>query len=220
MPIPMREHWDAVYGRKPPDRVSWYRPHLEQSLRFIEAARLDRDAAIIDVGGGASTLVDDLLGRGFTNLTVLDVSPRAIEAARARLGERAARVRWLVADVTQADLPAGGYDFWHDRAVFHFLRDEADRHRYVGAVERAVKPGGHVMVATFGPEGPTQCSGLDVVRYGADELHAEFGAAFEKVAAATEVHTTPWGGAQQFVYCLCRRGGARFSSSSSVPPSS
>jgi SAM-dependent methyltransferase len=204
-----REHWEAVYERKPADQVSWYRPHLEQSLGFIDTAGLAPDAAIIDVGGGAATLVDDLLARGHSNVTVLDVSPRAIDAARVRLGSRAERVHWLAADITAVELPPAAYDFWHDRAVFHFLRDEADRRRYVAAVRRSVKPGGHVLVATFGPEGPTKCSGLDIVRYGADELHAAFGADFQKVGSATEVHTTPWGSEQQFVYCYCRLSAPR-----------
>jgi SAM-dependent methyltransferase len=184
--------------------VSWYRPHLDQSLRFIAAAGLAPDAAIIDVGGGASTLVDDLLERGHSNITVLDVSPKAIDSAKARLGKRAARVHWLVADITTADLVPAAYDFWHDRAVFHFLRDATERRRYVATVRSAVKTGGHVLVATFGPQGPSQCSGLDVARYDADGLHAEFGADFHKVESATEVHTTPWGAEQQFVYCYCR----------------
>jgi len=199
-----REHWENVYERKQPDQVSWYRPHLEQSLRFIEAAGLAADAPIIDVGGGASTLVDDLLARGHSNLTVLDVSPRAIESAKARLGTRAADVHWLVADITTVDLPPAAYAFWHDRAVFHFLRDEAERRRYVATVRRSVKPGGHVLVATFGPAGPTTCSGLDVVRYGADQLYAQFGADFQKVDDAIEIHTTPGASEQQFVYCACR----------------
>ena len=198
------EHWETVYERKRPEQVSWYRPHLEQSLRFIEAAGLTPDAAIIDVGGGASTLVDDLLERGHSNITVLDVSARAIDAAKARLARRAAGVHWLVADITTVDLAPAAYDLWHDRAVFHFLRDGDERRRYVAAVTRSVKPGGHVLVATFGPEGPTKCSGLDVVRYGAHELHAEFGAGFQEVDSATEVHTTPSGVEQQFVYCHCR----------------
>ena len=201
------EHWETVYGLKGPDQMSWYRPHLERSLRFIEEARLEREAAIIDVDGGASTLVDDLLARGYVNISVLDISPKAIEAAKARLGDRTAAVRWLVADITQVRLAAQAYDFWHDRAVFHFLRDAEDRRRYVAAVTRSVKPGGHVLIATFGPEGPTRCSGLEVERYSPDELHAQFGGAFEKVGSSTELHSTPWGTEQQFVYCYCRLRG-------------
>jgi len=201
------EHWEAVYERKQPEQVSWYRPHLEQSLRFIEAAGLAPDAAIIDVGGGASTLVDDLLERGHSDITVLDVSARAIDAAKARLGKRAAGVHWLVADITTVDLAPTAYDFWHDRAVFHFLREETERRRYVAADRRSVRPGGHVLIATFGPDGPTKCSGLDVVRYAADELHAALGVDFEIVDSSTEVHTTPSGIEQQFVYCHCRLRG-------------
>jgi SAM-dependent methyltransferase len=202
-----REHWASVYETRPPDQVSWYRPHLERSLRFIEGAAPGADAAIIDVGGGASTLVDDLLDRGYTNVTVLDVAAPAIEAAKARLGERAARVHWLAADITQVDLAADGYDLWHDRAVFHFLREEADRRRYVAAAARAVKPGGHLVIATFGPEGPPRCSGLEVARYGAADLSAQFGADFRMVDSAIEIHTTPHGAAQQFVYYLGQRAG-------------
>lgn len=200
----VREHWESVYEHKGPSQVSWYRAHLEHSLRFIERAGLGRDAAIIDVGGGASTLVDDLLARGYLDVTVLDISAKAMESAKARLGDRAEAVKWLVADITQAEPRTNAYDFWHDRAVFHFLRDEEDRRRYVSAVKRSLKPGGHILVATFGPEGPTRCSGLDVVRYGPEELHAEFGSAFQKVGSLTEVHSTPWGAEQQFVYCYCR----------------
>jgi SAM-dependent methyltransferase len=198
------EHWEAVYGSKDPTQVSWYRPHLEQSLRFIEEARLDREAAVIDVGGGASTLVDDLVARGYRNVSVLDVSSKALESAQARLGERAAAVHWVLADITQAQLPPHVYDFWHDRAVFHFLVDDDQRRRYVAAVSRSVKPGGHILVATFGPEGPTRCSGLDVMRYGPEGLHAEFGGGFQKVESLTEIHSTPGGAEQQFCYCYCR----------------
>ena len=199
-----REHWEGIYGRKASDQVSWYRPHLERSLAFIERAAVPPDGAIIDVGGGASTLVDDLLARGHRDLTVLDLAATAIEVARARLGARAGDVRWIVGDVTRVELPRHAYDYWHDRAVFHFLRDADERRRYVAAVRHALKPGGHVLVATFGPDGPERCSGLDVVRYSADGLHAEFGGEFLKVDGATERHTTPWGGEQEFVYCYCR----------------
>jgi len=199
-----QEHWEAVHGGKAADRVSWYRPHLERSIAFIEGAGLPQSAAIIDVGGGSSTLVDDLLGRGFSDLTVLDLSATAIARARQRLGARAAAVSWIVADITQVELPLHRFDFWHDRAVFHFLRQAEARQRYVAAVRRALKPGGHIVVATFGPQGPERCSGLEVMRYSADDLHGQFGSPFEKVASCEEIHRTPWGSEQEFVYCYCR----------------
>ena len=196
--------WESVYQRKGAEKVSWFRPHLERSLEFIETACGAPDSAIIDVGGGASTLADDLLARGYSNVTVLDLSSSAIDAARARLGLRADQVRWLVDDVCTAALPERAFDFWHDRAVFHFLRDPEARQSYVEAVRRALKPGGHIVVATFGLDGPARCSGLDVVRYDADGLHAEFGNAFVKLGSCLELHKTPWGSEQQFVYCYCR----------------
>ena len=199
-----KEHWDAVYRTKRADGVSWFRPHLERSLAFLEAAKVGLDARVIDVGGGTSTFVDDLLERGYTNVTVLDLSQAALDAARARLGERASRVEWICADVTEARLPEATYDFWHDRAVFHFLRDPGARARYVDAVRRALKPGGHIVVATFGPHGPEKCSGLEVMRFSAEALHDEFGDDFARLADATEMHTTPWGTEQEFVYCYCR----------------
>lgn len=169
------EHWDKVYERRPPEQVSWYQPHLERSLELVERAGLSLDAAIVDVGGGTSTLVDDLLDRGYTRLTVLDISATAIANARERLGPRAGTVTWFTGDITRLELPSNAFDFWHDRAVFHFLREEQARARYVAAVRRALKPGGHIVVATFGPAGPERCSGLDVMRYSADELHGQFG---------------------------------------------
>jgi SAM-dependent methyltransferase len=199
-----KDHWEAVYAGKSPDRVSWFRPHLEQSLRFLGAAKIGREAAIIDVGGGASTFVDDLVERGYTNVTVLDLSQTALDAAKARLGGRASAVRWICADVTRADLPEHAYDFWHDRAVFHFLVDTEARRRYFVAVSRSVRPGGHIVVATFGPHGPETCSGLDVLRFAPDALHAEFGDEFTRIADATELHDTPLGNEQEFVYCYCR----------------
>ena len=202
-----KAHWESIYGSKAPDQVSWYTPHLGRSLSLIAQAGLAKDAAIVDVGGGASTLVDDLLALDYSNLTVLDISSRAIEAAKARLGARADLVNWVTADITRVELPEHFFDFWHDRAVFHFLLEEAARRRYVEVVRHALKPGGHIVVATFGPSGPEQCSGLDVLRYGADELHAEFGSPFRKVSSSTELHQTPWGSEQEFVYCYCRVAG-------------
>lgn len=196
-------HWDSIYGEKAPDEVSWFRPHLETSLSLIERSANDASARIIDVGGGESTLVDDLLAHGYTNLTVLDISQTAIDVTKARLGDRAHGVEWIVADVTRADFPPGSYDVWHDRAVFHFLTEASSRAAYIQRVARAVKPGGHVVIGTFGPEGPTKCSGLDVQRYDADSLHGEFGARFRLIDSLKELHRTPFGAAQQFLYCFC-----------------
>ena len=198
------EHWEAVYGHKGAEEVSWYRPHLDRSLSFIEAAGLSQMAAILDVGGGPSTFVDDLLERGYRNITVLDLSERALGQAKERLGPRAASVTWLVGDITTLALPEHHFQFWHDRAVFHFLTDEPARQRYVSAVRHALKPKGHIVVATFGFSGPDRCSGLPVVRYSSEGIHDQFGVEFEKIDTATEIHHTPWGTEQAFVYCFCR----------------
>jgi ubiquinone/menaquinone biosynthesis C-methylase UbiE len=198
-------HWESVYRSKPPDAVSWYRPHLDLSLRLIESALPDREAAIIDVGGGESTLVDDLLARGYHNLTVLDISRTALEVAKRRLGKSAEQIRWIQADVTQAPLAKSSYDAWHDRAVFHFLTASEDRIAYVRAVMRTVRPGGHVIVGTFGTRGPEKCSGLSVMRYDAPGLHGEFGERFQLIDSFNELHRTPFGTMQQFLYCYCRR---------------
>ena len=202
-----REHWEGIYRKKGPGEVSWYRPHLERSLGFLDRAGLTTDASILDVGGGASTLVDDLLRRGFTRVAVLDLSQAAIDQAKARLGSAADRVEWIVGDVTDVELPEHAYDFWHDRAVFHFLVDEEARRRYVTQVRRALKPNGHIVVATFGPEGPEKCSGLPVMRYSAEGIHDQFGNEFRKIGSERETHETPWGAEQEFVYCYCRMPG-------------
>lgn len=199
------EHWQEVYSKKSPDQVSWYRPHLEQSLDFIRSGVFESDARIVDVGGGASTLVDDLLDEGYRNVAVIDIADRALAAAKTRLGERAALVDWLVGDVTTELLPRRSIDFWHDRAVFHFLTEVDARAAYLAQVHRAMKPGGHILVATFGLDGPETCSGLPVARYDSESIHAVFGEMYEKVGAAAEQHETPWGTAQSFVYCFCRR---------------
>lgn len=199
-----QEHWEKIYGTKPPDQVSWYRPHLDTSLALIERVAADRSRSIIDVGGGASTLVDDLIAHGYRNVTVLDISQAALDIARKRLGEVSRSAHWLQADVTApAAFSARTYDIWHDRAVFHFLTTPEQRLAYVRNVIAGVKPGGHVIVGTFGPEGPQKCSGLDVVRYDADSLHDEFGGRFRLLESSKELHQTPFGTTQEFLYCYC-----------------
>lgn len=200
-----KEHWEQVYETKAETEVSWFQPHAELSLKLIRAANASNDVSIIDVGGGASTLVDDLLAAGSRKLTVLDLSAAALAKARQRLGERAAAVTWIEGNILDAPLPAQAYDVWHDRAVFHFLTDEAERHAYVAAVLHAVKPGGLVIVATFAEDGPTKCSCLPVMRYAASELHAQFGAPFQMLGHEKESHHTPGGNEQKFVYCFCRK---------------
>ena len=198
-----KSHWENVYATKAATAVSWFQAHADLSLRLIAETGASTDASIIDVGGGASTLVDDLLARGYTSLCVLDLSAAALNAARARLGRDAEQVRWIEGDITSIALPAHAYDLWHDRAVFHFLTGEAQRRAYVAAVLRSVKPGGHVIVSTFAEDGPLQCSGLPVMRYSADQLHAEFGAPITLLRHTREAHQTPSGKLQQFIYCYC-----------------
>jgi len=200
-----KTHWENVYQSKSDRQVSWYREHLDNSLRMILETKVGREAAIIDVGGGSATLVDDLLENGFADITVLDISSSAIEKSRTRLGERAAQIEWLEADITRAALPENRFDVWHDRAVFHFLTDAADRRKYVAQVMRSLKIGGHIIVASFGLNGPQKCSGLDVVRYSPETMHEEFGGNFKLVNSLNETHETPFGTTQEFVYCYCRK---------------
>lgn len=200
-----KDHWEKVYSTKASDGVSWYQPHAEQSMALIRASGVAKNASIVDVGGGASTLVDDLLADGYNRLTVLDLSAEALAVSQRRLGPPARNVRWIEADITQADFEHHSIDVWHDRAVFHFLTSAQDREAYVRQVLHAVKPGGHVIVATFGENGPLQCSGLPVMRYAPDGLHAEFGQAFTLLSHQEQLHHTPFGTDQQFVYCMCRK---------------
>lgn len=201
MTMDTKSHWQNVYKTKATDQVSWYRPHLETSLALVERACTGLTSSIIDVGGGESTLVDDLLARGYLNLTVLDIAETALKKTQGRLGKAAEKVHWLAADVTCATLQARSYDVWHDRAVFHFLTTPEQRRAYVEMAAFATKPGGHVIVGAFGPEGPTRCSGLDALRYDADSLHGEFGVRFRLVDSLKELHVTPFGNTQQFLYC-------------------
>ena len=198
-------HWDKVYAIKRPEMLSWYRPHLETSLALIERVASSLSAPIIDVGGGASTLADDLLLRGYEDVTVLDISKTAIDAARRRLGPDAGRVRWIVADILETRLERHAYEIWHDRAVFHFLTRPDQRVAYVEQLVRAVQPGGHLVISTFGPAGPTTCSGLDVKRYDEKMLQDEFGKQFELIEGSRELHHTPEGITQEFLHCCFRR---------------
>src|SRR5438874_3770261 len=197
-----KAHWESIYRNKLATQVSWYQLHARRSLDLIRRVSPPPDGAIIDVGGGASTLIDDLLDAGYHDLTVLDLSAAALAVARARLGTRANAVRWMEADVLNASLPKAGYSVWHDRAAFHFLTAPADRARYVAQVRQAVRVGGFVLVATFADDGPTRCSGLDVHRYSPGALHAEFGAPFRLMTSEREEHLTPAGVRQAFIYCL------------------
>lgn len=197
-------HWDSVYRTRAHENLSWYLPHLERSIDIIARVAPDPAAAIIDVGGGESTLVDDLLAKGYRDITVLDVSMTAVRFSWERVGPLASHVTWTVADITKVALPSQRYDVWHDRAVFHFLTTPEARNAYVERVAGSMKVGGYVVVATFGPQGPTKCSGLDVVRYDADSLHAQFGRHFRLMESTTEIHYTPFGTNQQFLYCLCK----------------
>ena len=200
-------HWQEVYEKKGATAVSWYAPHLERSFELIlEVA--PPGAAIIDIGGGASTLVDDLLAAGFHALTVLDISSAALDITRRRLGKRGDNIHWIPADITRVALPAAAYDVWHDRAAFHFLTEEADRRAYVATLSRCLRDGGHAVIATFAPEGPSRCSGLEVVRYDAASLQAQLGDGFSLTRSLEESHTTPAGIAQRFVFCAFRKTAA------------
>lgn len=204
-PEPAQAHWENVYRSRPADAVSWFRPHLDLSLALLQQAGLEPGSRLIDIGGGASTLVDDLLARGLQDITVLDLSPAALAVARERLGPRAAAVRWLAADVLDAPLPAAGYDLWHDRAVLHFLTDAAAAARYAGQAARAIRRGGHAVIGGFAPDGPERCSGLAVARRSPGDIAALMGPDFELRDQVLETHTTPGGNEQRFAWALLRR---------------
>lgn len=200
-----KPHWENVYETKSAHEVSWYRPRLDVSLQLIDSVLTDPGSAIIDIGGGESTLVDDLIRSGRSDVTVLDISQAALDATKARLGASADSVSWISADITTVDLGFGRYDLWHDRAVFHFLTRPEDRDAYIQRVRQAVKPQGYIVVATFGPDGPLKCSGLDIVRYDSNSLVVAFGDGFDLLDTTTEIHKTPWDSEQEFVYCLMRK---------------
>lgn len=201
--VSRQAHWENVYTTKGEDEVSWFQDNPAPSLDLIELIHPTSETAIVDIGGGASRLVDSLAARGFHDITVLDLSEAALSAARRRLGGND-KVQWIVADVTKWRL-ARTYDIWHDRAAFHFLTEPADRAAYVEHLKEAIKPGGHVIIGTFAIDGPERCSGLPVNRYDAASLAAELGEEFHLVDARRHEHITPWAATQRFQFCTFRR---------------
>jgi SAM-dependent methyltransferase len=200
----VKAHWDHVYATKSPDEVSWYQVRPEVSLQLIESTGVDHEARILDVGAGASRLIDELLSSGFEHVGALDVAEAALTLVKARLGAKADHVEWFAGDVTTFESPCS-WDVWHDRAVFHFLVDSEAQQAYVRSLERSVIPGGYAIIATFGPQGPTRCSGLDVVRSSPTALAEVLGPTWDLITHSYEDHRTPSGAVQQFVYGLFHR---------------
>lgn len=199
MTLDRKRHWETVYEQKSPLEVSWYQSDPLLSLELIQNTGIPQDAAIIDVGGGASILVDRLLASGYRNVSVLDLSAKALAYAQARLGGTSHRATWIEADIT-AFIPPINYDLWHDRAVFHFLTNAEDRRKYVDALKHGVRSGGHIIIAAFAIGGPTQCSGLDIVQYDAEKLSETLGEQFRLAEERIELHVTPANREQKFVY--------------------
>jgi SAM-dependent methyltransferase len=201
-----KAHWEWIYENKDPTEVSWYQAAPELSLKLIDETGLGREAPIIDVGGGASQLAARLLDAGYSDVTVADISATALARAREAIGDRARAISWVEADVRDHDF-GREYSLWHDRAVFHFMVDPDDRKLYLETLRRSLRPGGHVVIAGFGPDGPERCSGLPVARYDGLELAATLGDEYQLITAESEVHITPSDARQEFVYAHLRRAG-------------
>lgn len=199
-----QEHWQNVYQNKKPDEVSWYEEFPTMSLDLIKATNIEKDKPIIDIGGGASILVDKLLDEGFRDLSVLDISERSLQYAKDRLGKQANNINWIVADVTEYKFKQT-YNLWHDRAVFHFLTEAAAREKYKQALNQALVPGAYLILATFALDGSNKCSGLEVERYDANKLQAELGSNFSLLQSIDTSHITPWDSKQKFTYGLFRK---------------
>ncbi|RZQ56615.1 SAM-dependent methyltransferase [Pseudidiomarina tainanensis] len=199
------EHWEEVYQTKAVDRVSWFQSKAETSLRLITDTGMSHDAPLIDIGSGASRLIDNLITSGFTKITALDISTSALNASKKRLKAKAEQVTWLVGDVLESAFAAGQFAIWHDRAVFHFLITSEQQQRYVEQAAHAVEQGGYVVIATFAEDGPEKCSGLPVQRYSAQQLAEVFAPQFSLVHTEREIHKTPHGAEQKFNYCVLRR---------------
>ncbi len=199
-----KNHWNEVYENKKPTEVSWYEPMPETSLNYIAECKLEKDAAIIDIGGGDSFLAEFLLARGFTDITVVDISEKAIGRAKNRLGEKAEEINWVVADAADFS-PGRQYDLWHDRAAFHFLTEDSQIQKYLETVKKAVKPNGFVVLGTFSETGPSKCSGLEIKQYSIKEMQALFSEGFTPISCKNLDHDTPSGGTQNFTFCSFRK---------------
>jgi 2-polyprenyl-3-methyl-5-hydroxy-6-metoxy-1,4-benzoquinol methylase len=206
MSLKRKNHWENVYEKKLSTEVSWYQAHPTVSLELIASTGINHDSGIIDVGGGASALVDKLLDEGFKDLTILDISSQAMDYAKNRLGKRAENVNWIEADITDFDSSVK-YDLWHDRAVFHFLINEEDRKRYVACMNKSLNPGGHVIISTFAIDGPLKCSGLPIERYNPEKMKNELGDFFNFIRSADETHRTPSAIEQKFTYFYFKKVG-------------
>lgn len=198
------EHWDSIYSTKAENEVSWFQPYPKTSIQFVELFDLPVGANIIDIGGGDSHFVDALLDRGYRNVWVLDISRNAIERAKKRLGERASMVHWIVSDVTSFE-PEVRFDFWHDRAAFHFLTTDESIYRYVEIAEHSIKKNGYLVLGTFSENGPKKCSGLEIRQYSEAAMSARFELAFERIKCINEDHTTPFNTVQNFLFCSFRK---------------
>ena len=204
MKIEEQQHWDKVYSTKAEDEVSWFQSYPKTSMEFLELFALPLDANIIDIGGGDSHFVDALLEKGYQNIYVLDISANAIIRAKERLGDKASKVHWIVSDATEFEPPVK-FDFWHDRAAFHFLTTDAKIYKYVNLAEEAIKKDGYLVLGTFSENGPTKCSGLDIKQYSEQSMSAGFEVAFDRIKCITEDHTTPFNTVQNFLFCSFKK---------------
>lgn len=199
-----KKHWEQIYQTKQLNEVSWYQPTPDTSLNFFDQFKIPKEAKIIDVGGGDSLLVDHLLDRGYADITVLDISESALLRAKLRLGDQAARVKWIIADAASF-LPAEQYDFWHDRAAFHFLTQEKEIENYINNVQKSIKPSGILVIGTFSEQGPKKCSGIEIKQYSEDSMTNRLKPFFEKIECISVEHKTPFDTIQQFVFCSFRK---------------
>lgn len=201
-----KSHWQNIYTDKNSNQLSWFQEHAEMSLHIFKKNVHNRNTQIIDIGAGTSTLLDDLLQSGYSKIDVLDISAEALQISQQRIKslQTNAKINWIQANILETNLPHHHYDIWHDRAVFHFLTKQQDREHYIQKLMYALKPGGKVIISTFGPDGPLECSGLPIVRYSHDSLHNEFGLRFELLEHGEDEHQTPSGSIQKFIYCYCK----------------